>query len=349
MRGDDYIILRERDIHAVAAERLEEGSTGLYLCSVRAAVHRRAPTAAPTAVRWRPCPSPRPSPSADEQLAAVRYDADGLVPAIVQEEGTGEVLMMAWMNEDDPAPDARRGPHRVLEPLPPGGVAQGRHLRRPPVRARGRPTTATATRCCSSSSRRARGACHTGDRSCFFRAFGARAAAPVIRPSRDEFRALARGPHRRPGLAGAAGRPRSRRWPPSPGCAGDEPGFLLESVEHGERWSRWSFVGRQPAGHPRRPRAAASRSTATAARRHARSTGACSPRSRRCSAAYRSPVAARPAAAARRAGRLPRLRRRARGRAPARRPPTTTSACPTRCCRSSASWPPSTTGASGSR
>ena len=31
VRGDDYIILRERDIHAVAAERLEEGSTGLYL------------------------------------------------------------------------------------------------------------------------------------------------------------------------------------------------------------------------------------------------------------------------------------------------------------------------------
>ena len=31
VRGDDYIILRERDVHAVAAERLEESSTGLYL------------------------------------------------------------------------------------------------------------------------------------------------------------------------------------------------------------------------------------------------------------------------------------------------------------------------------
>jgi anthranilate synthase component 1 len=30
-------------------------------------------------------------------------------------------------------------------------------------------------------------------------------------------------------------------------CRGDEPGFLLESVEHGERWSRWSFVGRRAA------------------------------------------------------------------------------------------------------
>lgn len=31
VRGTDYIILRERDVHAVAAERLEEGSTGLYI------------------------------------------------------------------------------------------------------------------------------------------------------------------------------------------------------------------------------------------------------------------------------------------------------------------------------
>ena len=31
VRGDDYLILRERDIHAVASPRLEGGSTGLYL------------------------------------------------------------------------------------------------------------------------------------------------------------------------------------------------------------------------------------------------------------------------------------------------------------------------------
>ncbi|MBM6404296.1 co-chaperone GroES [Phycicoccus sp. CSK15P-2] len=29
--GTDYVLLRERDIHAVAAQRVEEGSTGLYL------------------------------------------------------------------------------------------------------------------------------------------------------------------------------------------------------------------------------------------------------------------------------------------------------------------------------
>ncbi|MGH9182586.1 MAG: GroES family chaperonin [Acidimicrobiales bacterium] len=31
VRGEDYLILRERDIHAAASTRLDEGSTGLYL------------------------------------------------------------------------------------------------------------------------------------------------------------------------------------------------------------------------------------------------------------------------------------------------------------------------------
>jgi chaperonin GroES len=31
VRSEDYVILRERDVHAVASKRLEEGSTGLYL------------------------------------------------------------------------------------------------------------------------------------------------------------------------------------------------------------------------------------------------------------------------------------------------------------------------------
>jgi phosphoribosyl-AMP cyclohydrolase/phosphoribosyl-ATP pyrophosphohydrolase/phosphoribosyl-AMP cyclohydrolase len=33
-------------------------------------------------------------------LAQVRYNADGLVPAIVQERHGGAVLMMGWMNQD---------------------------------------------------------------------------------------------------------------------------------------------------------------------------------------------------------------------------------------------------------
>jgi phosphoribosyl-AMP cyclohydrolase len=39
----------------------------------------------------------RPVP--DEQLGEIAFNADGLVPAIVQEESTGAVLMLAWMNE----------------------------------------------------------------------------------------------------------------------------------------------------------------------------------------------------------------------------------------------------------
>jgi phosphoribosyl-AMP cyclohydrolase/phosphoribosyl-ATP pyrophosphohydrolase/phosphoribosyl-AMP cyclohydrolase len=42
---------------------------------------------------------PTPIDARPEALAAVRYDDRGLVPAIVQEHGTGQVLMMAWMNE----------------------------------------------------------------------------------------------------------------------------------------------------------------------------------------------------------------------------------------------------------
>ena len=32
--------------------------------------------------------------------ASLKYDANGLIPCIVQEERTGEVLMLAWMNAE---------------------------------------------------------------------------------------------------------------------------------------------------------------------------------------------------------------------------------------------------------
>ena len=32
--------------------------------------------------------------------ATLKYDANGLIPAIAQDAGTGEVLMMAWMNRE---------------------------------------------------------------------------------------------------------------------------------------------------------------------------------------------------------------------------------------------------------
>ncbi|MFM7850192.1 MAG: phosphoribosyl-AMP cyclohydrolase [Rubrivivax sp.] len=42
-------------------------------------------------------------------LDAVRWDADGLVPVIAQEAGSGDVLMFAWMNREALAATAARG------------------------------------------------------------------------------------------------------------------------------------------------------------------------------------------------------------------------------------------------
>src|SRR5205807_4431419 len=107
------------------------------------------------------------------------------------------------------------------------------------------PTTATATYCSSRSSRRAEApatpaiAPASTARSAHD---GLRPSRPrVIRPSRDEFRELASRytvvPVWRQLLADFI----------TPVAAfsrvvGDGPGFLLESVEHGERWARWSFI-----------------------------------------------------------------------------------------------------------
>jgi len=42
-------------------------------------------------------------------LDSVRWDRDGLVPAIAQEAGSGQVLMLAWMNREALAETARTG------------------------------------------------------------------------------------------------------------------------------------------------------------------------------------------------------------------------------------------------
>lgn len=45
----------------------------------------------------------------DAVLAEIRYDAQGLVPAIAQQHDTGEVLMMAWMDRNAVAETMRTG------------------------------------------------------------------------------------------------------------------------------------------------------------------------------------------------------------------------------------------------
>ena len=54
-------------------------------------------------------------------ISKLKFDQNGLIPAIVTETGTGKVLMMAYMNEK------RAG--LFLEQKPPGTLAERRHLR----------------------------------------------------------------------------------------------------------------------------------------------------------------------------------------------------------------------------
>ena len=42
-------------------------------------------------------------------VEAIRFNTDGLVPAIAQQHDTGEVLMMAWMNRDAVTETLRTG------------------------------------------------------------------------------------------------------------------------------------------------------------------------------------------------------------------------------------------------
>lgn len=44
-------------------------------------------------------PGPVPADAVDALVARTRFTADGLVPAIAQQWDSGEVLMMAWMDE----------------------------------------------------------------------------------------------------------------------------------------------------------------------------------------------------------------------------------------------------------
>ena len=40
------------------------------------------------------------SDAVERALAEIKFDADGLVPAIAQQHDTGEILMVAWMNRE---------------------------------------------------------------------------------------------------------------------------------------------------------------------------------------------------------------------------------------------------------
>lgn len=107
-----------------------------------------------------------------EQLAAVRYGPDGLIPAIAQDIETGEVLMVAWMS-----------PETLQMTLDEGRMVYWSRSRREVWRkgdtsGDGQYVQEAFYDCDADVLlfkvvQDGGGACHTGARTCFFRRFGA--------------------------------------------------------------------------------------------------------------------------------------------------------------------------------
>ncbi len=101
-------------------------------------------------------------------LDAIAFDGDGLIPTIAQQEGSGEVLMMAWMDAD-----------AVRETLATGEVcywsrSRGRLWRKGETSGQTQKLVEMRLDCDGDTLLLVvdqKGvACHTGRRNCFFRA-----------------------------------------------------------------------------------------------------------------------------------------------------------------------------------
>jgi phosphoribosyl-AMP cyclohydrolase/phosphoribosyl-ATP pyrophosphohydrolase/phosphoribosyl-AMP cyclohydrolase len=116
-------------------------------------------------------PTTTPISYTAEEIDAVAFDANGLVAAIVQEAGTNEVLMFAWMNRESLERTLQTGRtwfwSRSRQEYWCKGETSG-----------DRQYVRDAFYDCDMDvllfvvEQEGRGACHTGERSCFFRAFG---------------------------------------------------------------------------------------------------------------------------------------------------------------------------------
>ena len=183
---------------------------------------------------------PTPVAFSEEELGRIAYNDDGLVPAVVQDAGDGEVLMLAWMNDEALRRTLETGRtwfwSRSRQEYWCKGETSGD---RQYVRAS--PTTATATPSCWSWWTRTGGAPATpGSGRCFYRAFGDPAAGRMSpatggdgagRPRVGAVPRPGRQAPDRAGVAGAGGRHRhpGGRVPPDGGGAG----------HRGSCWSRW--------------------------------------------------------------------------------------------------------------
>jgi phosphoribosyl-AMP cyclohydrolase len=115
-------------------------------------------------------PALTPITTSEEHLDRIRYDAAGLVPAIVQEEGTGDVLMLAYMDAE--------AVRRTLETGRTWFWSRSRGEYWCKGETSGdRQWVRRAYYDCDGDTllvvveQEGRGACHTGHRTCFYRSF----------------------------------------------------------------------------------------------------------------------------------------------------------------------------------
>jgi phosphoribosyl-AMP cyclohydrolase len=101
-------------------------------------------------------------------MLSLKYDENGLIPAIAQQHDTGEVLMMAWMNRAAVDETLRTGRvcyySRSRKSLWRKGETSGQHQRLVELRFDCDADTLLLLVDQTGA------ACHTGRRSCFFRA-----------------------------------------------------------------------------------------------------------------------------------------------------------------------------------
>ncbi|MDR3321257.1 MAG: bifunctional phosphoribosyl-AMP cyclohydrolase/phosphoribosyl-ATP diphosphatase HisIE [Synergistaceae bacterium] len=102
-----------------------------------------------------------------EEIKKIKFDADGLVPVVVQDSDTGEVLMVAWANEEALRLTAERGEmvfwSRSRGEIWHKGLTSGNRLKVREMRSDCDSDALLALVVPSGP------ACHTGERSCFFR------------------------------------------------------------------------------------------------------------------------------------------------------------------------------------
>jgi phosphoribosyl-AMP cyclohydrolase len=120
-------------------------------------------------------PTATPIATSAEILAAVRYDDAGLVPAVVQEAGSGQVLMLAWMDAEALRRTLTTGrtwfwSRSRAEYWCKGETSGDRQWVREAYYDCDGDTLLIVVE------QEGRGACHTGEHSCFFRSFAAPAS-----------------------------------------------------------------------------------------------------------------------------------------------------------------------------